>query len=252
MKDKNFKSHHITATSNIYFLHEYKELARGDVAECVYVRHPKSFLCSYRKTANLGHLLKLMWAYRSNGVRICKEPYTVRIGYPTMLLVIEPVQGVPLVNGARWKLRANKEGRFGTGCVRNRLIFRCALSPRPVNSLGAENIQSYVKLINKYFLCVAAYQSFVRAYATYPSNIKHIFHVKNLHLGHVAKSFGLREAPKELFQSKKQPRAQKRKRFETLFFVRFFRSLSVGCHATLWVPLMPQNESVGWGKLHLR
>lgn len=93
--------------------------------------------------------------------------------------------------------------------------------------------QSYVKLIIKYFLCVAAYQSFVRAYATYPSNLKHIFHVKNLHLGHVAKSFGLREAPKELFQSKKQPRAQKRKRFETLFFVRFFRSLSVGCHATL-------------------
>ena len=166
-------------------------------------------------------------------MRICKEPYTVRIGYPTNLLVIEPVQGVPLVNGARWKLRANKEGRFGTGCVRNRLIFRCALSPRPVNSLSAENIQSYVKLIIKYFLCVAAYQSFVRAYATYPSNLKHIFHVKNLHLGHVAKSFGLREAPKELFQSKKQPRAQKRKRFETLFFVRFFRSLSVGCHATL-------------------
>ena len=160
-------------------------------------------------------------------MRICKEPYTVRIGYPTMLLVIEPVQGVPLVNGARWKLRANKEGRFGTGCVRNRLIFRCALSPRPVN------IQSYVKLIIKYFLCVAAYQSFVRAYATYPSNLKKIFHVKNLHLGHVAKSFGLREAPKELFQSKKQPRAQKRKRCEILFFVRFFRSLSVGCHATL-------------------
>lgn len=130
-------------------------------------------------------------------------------------------------------------------------ISLCAV-PRPVNSLSAENIQSYVKLIIKYFLCVAAYQSFVRAYATYPSNLKHIFHVKNLHLGHVAKSFGLREAPKELFQSKKQPRAQKRKRFETLFFVRFFRSLSVGCHATLWVPLMPQNESVGWGKLHLR
>lgn len=57
-----------------------------------------------------------------------------------------------------------------------------------------------------------AYQSFVRAYATYPSNLKHIFHVRNLHLGHVAKSFSLREAPKELFQSKKQPKAQKRKR----------------------------------------
>ena len=169
-----------------------------------------------------------------------------------MLLVIEPVQGVPFVNGARWKLRANKEGRFGTVCVRNRLIFRCALSPRPVNSLSAENIQSHVKLINKYFLCVAAYQSFVRAYATYPSNLKHIFHVKNLHLGHVAKSFGLREAPKELFQSKKQPRAQKRKRFEILFFVRFFHSPFCRLSRNALSSPQPQNESVGWGKLHLR
>ncbi|XP_014664308.1 PREDICTED: probable ATP-dependent RNA helicase DDX31 [Priapulus caudatus] len=41
-----------------------------------------------------------------------------------------------------------------------------------------------------------AYASSVRGYATHPSSLKHIFHVRNLHLGHVAKSFGLREAPK--------------------------------------------------------
>jgi ATP-dependent RNA helicase DDX31/DBP7 len=40
-----------------------------------------------------------------------------------------------------------------------------------------------------------AFASHVRAYATHPSNEKHIFHVRNLHLGHLAKSFGLREAP---------------------------------------------------------
>ncbi|XP_077986561.1 ATP-dependent DNA helicase DDX31-like [Glandiceps talaboti] len=40
-----------------------------------------------------------------------------------------------------------------------------------------------------------AYLSFIRAYATYPSAFKHIFHVKNLHLGHVAKSFALKESP---------------------------------------------------------
>ena len=53
----------------------------------------------------------------------------------------------------------------------------------------------------------------MRAYATYPSSLKHIFHIKNLHLGHVAKSFALREAPKEMFQPTKQKNTQKRKRF---------------------------------------
>nr|XP_004485291.3 LOW QUALITY PROTEIN: probable ATP-dependent RNA helicase DDX31 [Dasypus novemcinctus] len=43
-----------------------------------------------------------------------------------------------------------------------------------------------------------ALQSFIRAYATYPRELKHIFHIRSLHLGHVAKSFGLRDAPTNL------------------------------------------------------
>jgi len=43
-----------------------------------------------------------------------------------------------------------------------------------------------------------AFQSFVRAYATYPVDLKQIFHVKNLHLGHVAKSFALAETPSKI------------------------------------------------------
>lgn len=35
----------------------------------------------------------------------------------------------------------------------------------------------------------------MRAYATHPSDEKHLFHVRNLHLGHLAKAFALREAP---------------------------------------------------------
>ncbi len=31
--------------------------------------------------------------------------------------------------------------------------------------------------------------------------MKKIFHVKNLHIGHVAKSFGLREAPKDVLRN---------------------------------------------------
>ena len=43
-----------------------------------------------------------------------------------------------------------------------------------------------------------AFQSFIRAYATYPADLKRIFHVKNLHLGHVAKSFALAETPSKI------------------------------------------------------
>eukprot|EP01137_Pigoraptor_chileana_P014338 Opistho-2@68840 len=44
-----------------------------------------------------------------------------------------------------------------------------------------------------------AFQSFVRGYATYPTPMKSVgFIVSALHLGHAAKSFALREAPREL------------------------------------------------------
>ncbi|XP_067377941.1 ATP-dependent DNA helicase DDX31 isoform X2 [Channa argus] len=43
-----------------------------------------------------------------------------------------------------------------------------------------------------------ALQSFLRAYTAYPTQLKHIFHIRSLHLGHTAKSFGLRDAPQGL------------------------------------------------------
>ncbi|NXJ16397.1 DDX31 helicase, partial [Odontophorus gujanensis] len=43
-----------------------------------------------------------------------------------------------------------------------------------------------------------ALQSFLCAYTAYPRSLKHIFHIKSIHLGHVAKSFGLRDAPQNL------------------------------------------------------
>ncbi|XP_074066940.1 ATP-dependent DNA helicase DDX31 isoform X2 [Macrotis lagotis] len=57
-----------------------------------------------------------------------------------------------------------------------------------------------------------ALQSFIRAYATYPKDLKHIFHVRSLHLGHVAKSFGLRDAPHNLNASSGNKRKSKLKR----------------------------------------
>ncbi|KAL0978958.1 hypothetical protein UPYG_G00178480 [Umbra pygmaea] len=55
-----------------------------------------------------------------------------------------------------------------------------------------------------------ALQSFLRAYTAYPSNMKHIFHIKTLHLGHAAKSFGLRDAPQGLVTNAKGSNKDKR------------------------------------------
>lgn len=43
----------------------------------------------------------------------------------------------------------------------------------------------------------------MRAYATHPSSEKHIFHVRNLHTGHLAKAFALRDAPSAMGSTSK-------------------------------------------------
>ena len=43
-----------------------------------------------------------------------------------------------------------------------------------------------------------AYVSFVRSYASYPKDIREIFSFKALHLGHLAKSFALRDPPTKI------------------------------------------------------
>lgn len=53
-----------------------------------------------------------------------------------------------------------------------------------------------------------AFTAHVRAYATHAASEKHIFHVKFLHLGHLAKSFGLREAPNQVSASQKKRRVK--------------------------------------------
>lgn len=45
-----------------------------------------------------------------------------------------------------------------------------------------------------------AFRSHTRAYATHPADEKHMFHIKNLHLGHLAKAFALRDAPGNMVQ----------------------------------------------------
>jgi len=56
-----------------------------------------------------------------------------------------------------------------------------------------------------------AYVSFLRAYAVHSKETKHIFHPKRLHLGHVARAFGLREQPTGITKVNSE-RQQERKR----------------------------------------
>ena len=54
----------------------------------------------------------------------------------------------------------------------------------------------------------------MRAYATHPSSEKHIFHIRHLHMGHLAKAFGLRDAPTNLTGTSskvKQPKLRQSK-----------------------------------------
>jgi ATP-dependent RNA helicase DDX31/DBP7 len=62
-------------------------------------------------------------------------------------------------------------------------------------------------------MAAKAYQSFIRSYATHTKVTKEIFHVKNLHLGHIAKSFGLKDPPSVVGRalSKQRKRADGRK-----------------------------------------
>lgn len=64
-------------------------------------------------------------------------------------------------------------------------------------------------------LAKSAYCSWVRAFAAHRGELKRIFMVKKLHLGHVAKSFALKEQPSLVGQSF-QKQAKKRKRDQRL------------------------------------
>ncbi|XP_041370134.1 probable ATP-dependent RNA helicase DDX31 [Gigantopelta aegis] len=72
---------------------------------------------------------------------------------------------------------------------------------------------------NKNMLQLArkAFQSFIRAYTTFPSHLKSMFDIRQLHLGHLAKSFGLRDAPSNMkvnLGSKHRSDQHKHNRFE--------------------------------------
>lgn len=72
-------------------------------------------------------------------------------------------------------------------------------SARLVTSAVQEAVEAAVKGDEKvHDAAVAGYRAYCRAYATHSKDVKHFFHVRNLHLGHVARAFGLVGKPAEL------------------------------------------------------
>lgn len=57
-----------------------------------------------------------------------------------------------------------------------------------------------------------AFASFVRAYSTHPIEEKRFFHPKLIHLGHLAKSFALREAPTAATAAVAKPKKEKERK----------------------------------------
>lgn len=64
-------------------------------------------------------------------------------------------------------------------------------------------------LVLKYFFYHSGFKSWVRSYASYPKSSREVFNFKDCHLGHYAKSFALRDAPRiigGIGKPKKDPR----------------------------------------------
>lgn len=76
-----------------------------------------------------------------------------------------------------------------------------------------------------------AYVSFVRSYASYPKEVRELFNFKALHLGHYAKSMGLRDTPQALgasvaFRAKKESK-ERRERKEKIKSVNVMKQKSL-------------------------
>ncbi|XP_016130547.1 probable ATP-dependent RNA helicase DDX31 isoform X2 [Sinocyclocheilus grahami] len=92
------------------------------------------------------------------------------------------------------------KGRGKWDCKRSAAAFEQEVRDRA--TVLQTDFENYVHANNKSLQTAkSALQSFLRAYTTYPSSLKHIFHIRSLHLGHAAKSFGLRDAPQGLGSS---------------------------------------------------
>lgn len=83
---------------------------------------------------------------------------------------------------------------------------------RFVTSVLQENLETVVqgdKSMKQ--LAIAGFQAYCRAYATHAREVRYFFHVRNLHLGHVARAFTLSSKPVEFSEIMKEIKKGKSK-----------------------------------------
>uniref|UniRef100_A0A673JDL7 ATP-dependent RNA helicase n=1 Tax=Sinocyclocheilus rhinocerous TaxID=307959 RepID=A0A673JDL7_9TELE len=148
------------------------------------------------------------------GILLCTDVAARGLDLPQVTWI---VQYNPSVSAAEYVHRVGRTARIGA--QGSSLLFLTPSETAFVDVLANHNIRSaafeqevrdratvlqtdfenYVHANNESLQTAkSALQSFLRAYTTYPSSLKHIFHIRSLHLGHAAKSFGLRDAPQGL------------------------------------------------------
>uniref|UniRef100_A0A8C1YTP5 ATP-dependent RNA helicase n=1 Tax=Cyprinus carpio TaxID=7962 RepID=A0A8C1YTP5_CYPCA len=152
------------------------------------------------------------------GILLCTDVAARGLDLPQVTWI---VQYNPPVSAAEYVHRVGRTARIGA--QGSSLLFLTPSETAFVDVLANHNIRSatafeqevreratvlqtdfenYVHANNESLQTAkSALQSFLRAYTTYPSSLKHIFHIRSLHLGHAAKSFGLRDAPQGLGSS---------------------------------------------------
>uniref|UniRef100_A0A8C7EUA4 ATP-dependent RNA helicase n=1 Tax=Neovison vison TaxID=452646 RepID=A0A8C7EUA4_NEOVI len=138
---------------------------------------------------------------------------TARIGcHGSSLLILAPSEAEYVNSLASHKIKVSQPGRERISHVRHRneCFVMFSVQPPKSRAAGPQEIRERATVLQTVFedyvhssesrvsWAKKALQAFIRAYATYPRELKPIFHVRSLHLGHVAKSFGLRDAPQNL------------------------------------------------------
>lgn len=84
------------------------------------------------------------------------------------------------------------DGCVTNTCVTNTVTWPQPSEPPPAFVLHGQALAAVAGDKGLKQLAGDAFRSFVRAYATHPAALRDVFHVRRLHLGHVAHSFGLK------------------------------------------------------------
>lgn len=119
-------------------------------------------------------------------------------------LTIRSLRWAPLVERIAGKVRLPSAEDASSSPVEamveeggEQLVRETSLDTRKRMQHWLGQLQAAVRAKEELFgMAKNAFLSFVRAYATHPSTEKAIFHIKQLHLGHLAETFLLAEAPK--------------------------------------------------------